>query len=155
MSPNNLPGRQDIAELREAVRGLGEQILALSGALNTVNDLQDRQIETEKKTALIEENAVTKEEAAAAAHQIRRVTLKYLAFGLVVFLIGTGAFVGGLLKYQHDQRSAYYKVCIDRNTQNTKVYSILRPDPTRPMTPAQAKSLAILKDAFAPIHCVK
>lgn len=148
--PTSPPVKRDIDELRAAVLGLSNQITTLSAALTAVNDLQESQI---TKTAHIEANAVTKEEAEKQAHQVRKQVATRLAWALLIVVLVLGSFIGGLFKYQHDQRSALYKVCVARNDQNTKVYSVLRPDPTRPMTPEQAKALAILKDAFKPLNC--
>lgn len=169
---------RDVEELRGAVVTLASRVTSLSDALTAVNEIQQRQTETERKTAAIEkdaasakkvadhlqENTVTKADAAAAAkiqlekEKVARketMTKIYQSVGAVslVFL----AIIVGLINYQQGKQSSLYTVCQQRNVQNQKVLMVLtRTDPSRPpLTATQQKNLNDLRDAFAVTDCKK
>lgn len=169
---------KDVDELRTAVVTLANRVSSLSTALTAVNEIQQRQTETERKTAAIQkdaasakkaaedlaENTVTKADAAAAAEAqlekekyVRKETMTriYQSVGVVslIFL----AFIVGLINYQQGKQGALYTVCQQRNVQNQKVLSVLtRQDPAAPpLTEVQKKNVQELRDAFAVTDCRK
>jgi len=169
---------KDVDELRTAVVTLAGRVTSLSDALTAVNEIQQRQTETERKTAAIEKDAasakqvaieladttVTKVDAAKAAQaqlekekHARKETMTkiYQSVGAVSLLFL--AIIVGLVNYQQGKQSSLYTVCQQRNIQNQKVLTVLsRTDPSYPPpTEVQKKNLQDLRDAFAVTDCGK
>ena len=162
----------EVEELRSAVVRLASHVTSLSNALTAVNEIQLRQTETERKTAVIQKEAVeakkiavqlanttvSKEEIQKAHSEqnlARHQTLHRIYLITAGLLLVMGATAFGVVLFQKSQQSAVYRVCVQRNVQNAAVSEVLthREPGAPPLTASQQKNLQTLRDAFKVVDC--
>lgn len=124
--------QNDEDQLHEGVNRLSDETNALNAILQKIDDQQKLLSVIAKRTEIVEETAVSRDELISAHDQqekialdFRKRTLNRIYFTGLIIAVTLFAGVVTFLEVQSRSNEARYRICVDRNEESDILYDIL------------------------------